>query len=1027
MMKGAHWQILVTLDKALDVLAGPKGGALALEGVEDVSVFANNQWTHVQAKDLANYAWREIKGVVEGFAQALGQDPKLCFELSMVEGKLTKDVEDLLKICSGEALSPTRTQEIIKRVEPLCEPYGADPLDLIHNRLTIVRRSGDQAWEDIVSKAMTVFECLEDSATMHLHYLGYSLLERASHRITIRQDELGQIVDDSKDAASTERSGFAALTSGLVERFDFTHRDATPTDFLLGKGARLGHVVAGLDVRRDRWMDELEDALAGDCSICLIMSSSGQGKSTLMYRYALEQFAQQQVFGLKACESIRDARVVCSMLAAKVKLGRSLCLLIDGADWRTSRWVEVATECSRLGIPTLVAVRREDFYRYGSRIAFETVQVEPTLTAEEAKRLHTNLKDGGKLHDKAPGWAQAFERVGEPRLFIEYIYLLTQGRLLRDRLEEQVRTLEHIQGHHYEALQLVSMAHTLGVPVQKTRLLASFNHPPNARALFEPLEGEYLAPLTSDDEVTGLHWVRSEHLAKLTHGRFASEASTFSRVLGLVHEEHALGAIEAALGRSSMEHTGCIRAIVDWVGGDLHRLIGALHASLRARARTFGIEHREALLEAFELGGVGFLSLLLVQHGITPAPLLEQMSQGNPDAGHLPALRRISASLGTPDHFAAARSIIGSLDSEHVTTWARHADLDHLGEFMDWQGLCGVEWPSGDEVRMCLERIDLSASGTPFESVLNLLQGAGRVAPEAYACWLEQEGDALANRVMIETDSTMVEYLEQESAHIAFLITPTINLDDINGEAVKRVRVLRRAYPLAETYCSSATSVMYDLLEMSNVQGQDYLERQAYKNIPKSMLPLESDIAKGTQLTREIFDLAGPNTLFTRASHWERARHLFNALLTNLVRWVNSEHVHAQNPSRNAPCPCGSHKKYKKCCRMVYETQRPDGSSVDRVLRTLPPPTNVWGDELAELERRAWEWSGAAHRFLKFLFNDRRDPYARTLLTEALDHLGSLHAFLDALATHTHGFVPHLPDDEAQVYASVLDMLDSQA
>jgi uncharacterized protein YecA (UPF0149 family) len=35
---------------------------------------------------------------------------------------------------------------------------------------------------------------------------------------------------------------------------------------------------------------------------------------------------------------------------------------------------------------------------------------------------------------------------------------------------------------------------------------------------------------------------------------------------------------------------------------------------------------------------------------------------------------------------------------------------------------------------------------------------------------------------------------------------------------------------------------------------------------------------------------------------------------SHYVRYLRKEEIHQKSPDRNKPCPCGSGKKYKKCC-----------------------------------------------------------------------------------------------------------------
>ena len=61
--------------------------------------------------------------------------------------------------------------------------------------------------------------------------------------------------------------------------------DKTTNDFFDGKKTRPGHIVSGLDVKRPKWLERIDSAVRA-AKICVIRSSSGQGKSTLMFRFA---------------------------------------------------------------------------------------------------------------------------------------------------------------------------------------------------------------------------------------------------------------------------------------------------------------------------------------------------------------------------------------------------------------------------------------------------------------------------------------------------------------------------------------------------------------------------------------------------------------------------------------------------------------------------------------------------------------------------------------------------------------------
>lgn len=191
----------------------------------------------------------------------------------------------------------------------------------------------------------------------------------------------------------------------MIDRVTW-NKDDKQSDFFEGKGTRPGQISAGVDVRRIRWLEKIDTAIY-KTKICVLKSSSGQGKSALLYRYAYEYWRHEEIYILRVAETDEQAEAVCKYIRFIDSLGLPILLLIDDAGFRARKWPQIVRECVSLGIYVLVAVRHEDWFRFAKRDITNWEVIEPTLDLAEAKQIYLTLKAENYVHSNAtsPEWA----------------------------------------------------------------------------------------------------------------------------------------------------------------------------------------------------------------------------------------------------------------------------------------------------------------------------------------------------------------------------------------------------------------------------------------------------------------------------------------------------------------------------------------------------------------------------------------------------------------------------------------------
>lgn len=983
-IKGVDYQIVVAVDCALRVLRG-EAEQIGLEGLEDIDVISEPP-VFVQAK-AGQLTWTVFADALTNFAAVQVHEPESIFEFVAAQ-KLTRDLRNLRDLCNGVELQKLDRLRLIKRIEKSCPQIDADKL-IRDGQLIIRCVTREELWGAVVSEAVEMFRTSVQSAPLYLMYMASQILEWSASRTLVSRLMLEDLLDETKTAIAMDSTGYEALTSGYVEELTW-RPDEAADDFLDGKDVRPGHIVLDLDVPRPRWQREIKEALQ-DAKVCVVRAPSGQGKSTIMYRYAYSHFPIGETYRLRWVEAREPEQVeaVRQFLETKFRLGQKIHLVIDGGDWRTSGWPSIAKTCVALGFPVLAAIRNEDFRRFGSRIGFRIADITPELTLDEARDVHAYLESMGRLHPSAPSAEVAFELLATPKLLMEFIYLLTHGQAIEDRLAEQLDALE--SGERPEqitVLRLVAMAHALGVPLSISRVcdLPELENEP--RRVFNWLLDEYL--IAESGRAWGLHWVRSDHIGRLLHGELRNPVSTVLEVLHLLEDEHVENAIEEAFMRSDVNRYDLASELTSWISDNPERLLLALNAAFAATTRQYASDAASVFHEAFEYAGMSGVEMLAIGAFVTGDDVLESLASSVPNQG-LEILLDLRERLPGPKHFDIVAHIIsGCIDRGDLRSCLELASAAEIGEILDWLAMSGSSVPDW-AVDAVLDQTSIDELSV--DELATLCQGCARYDESSFTGWLERTPEVM-QRLALEIDAMSFK-VEDKVLEFKFLLTPDLNLEDINGEAVRRLELMRRALPgMSEYHCQPVSVLHYP-----RIPGVRNLEGAAIKSIPGDRLVLQSEVQKNVLVREAAQELFRARTIFECATQWCDVR-------TGTERLLQDYSTRLNNPWK----------------RGSVEMAGVDGL----LLRLRPPPSDSPAKLLAALES-AKVWAEEVEQFIAAVTGDNTAPErAVDSLAKAQSKLPHLRSFFEVATQLTEGFECMVdPSEEDATYTALRRVITS--
>jgi hypothetical protein len=630
-IRGIRFQILYSLLRAFDLYdVADEECYIRLEGIEDIDLLgfsSKNEYIQIKTADKP-WNWAKLKEPIKNFLDVSRITENERFTL-VVSFTPEKDIEKLYQLASQstndyKTLSIKDREDITKKFHTLCSEVGGkiEESTSLLQRLRLLPISEQQIWERLELKLLEAFNLGGEGISTYLSVLIARFLDWAKERKTIGRRDLENIRVEIGEALSREQE-FEAYGRGYIERLAW-QEDSTPNDFLEGKGTRAGHIIANLDIPRTTWLDRI-DQVFSTSKVCILKSSSGQGKSTLLYRYAAERWQRDNVFAIRAVESTEQASQISSYLQVRVSLGLPILLLIDGISYQTRYWSTVVRECSAIGIRVLISVRDEDWYRFGNSSSVSYEIIKPDLALPEARRIFQFLKSCDRLHSSVTSAEWAYERVGKSHLLMEYVYLLTQGRMLEERLREQIMQFSQYQENtaKIEILRRVVLADALGSPLLLSKFFDRLNIDGDRQQILLSLQGEYLK--IQDNKLTGLHWIRSACLVRILHEGYPNPASTAISVLNAVPKENLSSFIANAICMEGFDVDEFISELAEQARNvNIETIILYLESIFEAGERSFFAANRSLFDEAYN--AIGKAAPFMLSTAFAPTIELDTIS-----------------------------------------------------------------------------------------------------------------------------------------------------------------------------------------------------------------------------------------------------------------------------------------------------------------------------------------------------------------------------------------------------------------
>jgi hypothetical protein len=378
-------------------------------------------------------------------------------------------------------------------------------------------------------------------------------------------------------------------------------------EFYQGGRVRFDHVNLDLDVPRDVFLKSIHKGF-GHCNVVIIHSASGQGKSTLAYRYAKEYAASDFRFEVLTSSDLNHARRLALALSGHVEAVQVPTLVLLDVKPGDNNWDEIVRIlASSVGIRVLVAIREEDWVRTNlNKADFSFVEISLCLEKAEAEAIYNRLENR-ITRSRHLDFEDAWNQFGDRKTLFEFVYYVTQAESLAGRISSQINALQDAVNHQQrnsaeiEFLRLVSVASAYEARLDLEKVLQHCQLPAPHRTI-DLFNNEYLIRVSEDGRhIAGYHSIRSELIVrKLTDPVIYPWPRAAAVILPLIVEEDLHSFLLCAFSRN-LDASKFLVSAMDkfqprtWVG--IH---GVATALLWNGLRKYTEQNSKLLKEVFD-------------------------------------------------------------------------------------------------------------------------------------------------------------------------------------------------------------------------------------------------------------------------------------------------------------------------------------------------------------------------------------------------------------------------------------------
>ena len=872
---GIRFQLMFSFLKAFDLYKPNAPAHVRLEGIDDIDIeqhrqvglkgiTVSNQCIQVKTSKK-RWDWGKFASskILQNFMPVwqVDHDSELLVVSNFgYEGIL----DEMVKFCQGNRnnISNKLEKDILALFKR--EKYtDIDHMQLLKH-ISFLHISEEDLIKQSIEAVTRCFGLEAPNAELYFMVLMSKVLDWACKRYEIRRADLENVrlfIQEQINMGVVN----PAIQNGWLERLSFSKEDH-PEDYYEGKNARPGHITANLDVRRPIWENSIGEALQRS-RVCIVRASSGQGKSTLLYRYAHEHFNPETTFIVKLLSNEDMIGPIKQVIASRQRLNLPILILIDNLRTELRYWQKLAAEFTGQEVYFLITVREEDWFRYQgntSGLVWETVL--PTLSMEEAKSIYSDFKKEEKVANGVLSAAWAYEKISERKLLLEFTYLVTHGQMLVERLRDQIQEIQHLgeDTAKLEVLRLVAVADVYGARVPIQGILKSVQFQKDLDLTLSSLRDEYL--LFKNGMCEGLHIVRSQHIASLLHDVIPKE-NTIVKLIHLLDFDN----LETFIGNTFVDiginHAPLLQNLKERCRSESLIEINRLVMGFFAASEIIYYRKNQNLFDAaFEqIGKSGVFLLCLATLPFPTVDIINSLKELSPDSPNPKLIATLASQFIPRQRINRFESQFLADITEEITSEKLGTGFDQIGTFLGW---CQFAEIDASRIIKFLEERNWQEEiyTAKLDSAANLLIALHDYASEKYYQLMITDKPKLFSYYKLVSDTLLIEERNGD-IYIEFAVDEQGGASKPHEQTITRLKNLRKFFSDYQHYCSLGIfPSIYDLRPPVD---------DTIKAIPNDTLKLEIHADKNAAYIKTIKSHYLAQSIYEWQEQWYALRMKF--------------------------------------------------------------------------------------------------------------------------------------------------------
>lgn len=840
-LRGYSYQFLYSCDL---ILSSSTDTIFALEGIEDIDTIkcsdGNKTITHIQLKystqrQDASFMDSVLKNYLEAYLIDKNRYFKLVYDFSVAAGNLSKLLSGTLDKNSKEFWK-TKIDNI-KKDTSSWDWINFDFEDFIQ-RLSFENVKKDSLEKSIESLLIKIFEISTDNISLFANGIKLLCFDKMASRGEISHQDITQCIEEIKFDIS---KGPQNPAHAWIQRIQFSKSDNYSSDYYEGKKATPSDIANNLPIIRPTVEKEIVDSIAQN-TITIIKTSSGQGKTTLALRAISLLTEEYTPYQITKCNNDAELGHIIEYFHMRTRIGEKPLILLDNLDAHLSEW-NLLAQLMQTGVTyhykLLVTSRENDWYNYGGDISnlHHLNIIKPTLSEKEAESIYNALKKAGKIHEDIVDWKKAWSKIEDRQLLIEYVYLLTHGEMIAERISAQMKEIGNASagGTKFEILRKVCFADVCGIKLETKSLIKELTIKPDLDIgeVLKSLADEFLVHISSEgDYIEGLHPVRSQHIVSRLHEYVSLDETALS--IAKIASASDISVLFSHYPEFDFDKDVFYTNVVNmWLSGsDLSRFVQAIRGTFSGSVMQYFKTYKALFDDAYEHGG-----LLLVATDLCPFSKFEdcekelntlnkmaEMMPDNPNVQHMITLRDSIPKFRTSktDIYCLSSAMYSKLKE---INFASIADLDSYSVIVDW--LYNIDPLMNLTSKISLNDLWAKAETLSIKTVSSLMYSAFCGNKEEYSTFVTANLQRIISYLKRKTNSHKVQVSDDNKKIKVEYLLRASEITKGNNESVARLTDICRTLPIFETYCSDAIKPQIDLLATYQIPND------AHKEMPK--------------------------------------------------------------------------------------------------------------------------------------------------------------------------------------------------